>query len=103
MSSKLLQKKSVIKCVNTQKENLPYSITYIKNGTKLTLLVENESQAKHLYNSMGIRHREVLRVAWGQASPRRIDGVFPHEDLPQNNPHFVQSVEENGIPVFRQL
>jgi len=79
------------------------SVTYLKKGTKLTLLVESEDAAKRLYNSMGTQHRAVLRCAWGQAEPRRIDGVYPHGDWPQNTPHFVQSAGEDGTLVFRQL
>ena len=83
--------------------NAPHQITYLKKGTKLTFLVESESQAKDLYNSMCREHRAVFRCAWGQAEPRRVDGVYPHEDLPQTVPHFSQSVDSNGSVVFRQL
>ena len=38
----------------------------------------------------------------GQAEPRRVNGVYPHEDWPRIMPHFDESVGGDGFPVFRQ-
>jgi hypothetical protein len=86
-------------------KNGPHIIYHRKKDStyKGTLLMETESQAKDLYNSMSAEFRTVLRCAWGQASPRRIDGVYPHTDWEQNDLPAIQVTKENGSVVIREI
>ena len=84
--------------------DLPHPIYHLRKGYKLMLLESCESEAKAQYNSMSPAFRERFLVGWGQASPRRVDGIYPDDkDWQQKIPHCVQEGEENGSPVYRQL